>query len=740
MKKCASFLFMLGFLTSTHGVLAQGTAFTYQGQLQNNGSPANGHYDFAFALFNSADTNSGEVGAGLTNVDVGVTNGLFTTTLDFGAGIFTGSNYWLHVGVQTNAGAGGFTLLMPLQEITPSPYAIFSGGVPASGISGTIGLGQLPPGIVTSNDAANVSLTGSFAGNGGGLTNIAASSLAANGLATFQTLSYTQNGTYSMVVPPGATNMVVKLWGAGGQTVDGKSGGGGAYSTVALPVSPGQSYAVVVGQSGDAGGGASSGVSPGGGGLGGGSYTNGGTGGQATSLFYFTGADYITKAVAGGGGGGGAEGAGGAGGNPGGGSYGGYNGTGGANGQSYAAVATTTGVGAFTSAAGAGGGAITGLNNFGGGGGGGGFGGGGGSGAGPGGQYNSDPSSGGGSYGSTIVTGSGANAGNSADSSYVSPNGRADQDGLVVVTFSGPQSSLSDYIQAAGFIGNGSLLTSLNAAQLSGSATLSNLTLTGSLTFDNTNFDTAVGLDALIANSSGDDNTAIGASSLGANTDGAQNTAVGCGSLSSNTHGGYNIAVGFNALALNQSGSYNLAMGYFALYHNVTGLGNIAIGDGAGDVIGSGDNNIDIGNPGVSTDTGIVRIGNVGAQTATYLTGAVYGTSFNATSDRKAKENFKPVVARSVLDKIAALPITEWNYKTDTKAEHIGPMAQDFQAAFGLNGTDDKHISLIDEGGVALAAIQGLNQKLNEKDAEIAALKQSVAELKQMLQTLAQKK
>jgi hypothetical protein len=70
-------------------------------------------------------------------------------------------------------------------------------------------------------------------------------------------------------------------------------------------------------------------------------------------------------------------------------------------------------------------------------------------------------------------------------------------------------------------------------------------------------------------------------------------------------------------------------------------------------------------------------------------------------------------------------------------------MAQDFHAAFNV-GTDDKHIAVVDEGGVALAAIQGLNQKLEEeakaKDAEIAALKQSVAELKQLVQSLAERK
>jgi hypothetical protein len=78
---------------------------------------------------------------------------------------------------------------------------------------------------------------------------------------------------------------------------------------------------------------------------------------------------------------------------------------------------------------------------------------------------------------------------------------------------------------------------------------------------------------------------------------------------------------------------------------------------------------------------------------------------------------------------VASLPVTEWNYKTDQAGvQHIGPMAQDFQAAFGLDGKDDKHISVVDEGGVALAAIQGLNQKLqdelNREDAENAKLKQ----------------
>ena len=117
-----------------------------------------------------------------------------------------------------------------------------------------------------------------------------------------------------------------------------------------------------------------------------------------------------------------------------------------------------------------------------------------------------------------------------------------------------------------------------------------------------------------------------------------------------------------------------------------------------------------------------------------YNSGDVYGKSFNSTSDRNAKKDFSPVNPEKVLAKVAALPITEWQYKVDPSGiEHLGPMAQDFHAAFGLNGGDDKHISVIDEGGVALAAIQGLNQKLEQKleqqETEITKLNQVVAEL-----------
>jgi hypothetical protein len=106
-------------------------------------------------------------------------------------------------------------------------------------------------------------------------------------------------------------------------------------------------------------------------------------------------------------------------------------------------------------------------------------------------------------------------------------------------------------------------------------------------------------------------------------------------------------------------------------------------------------------------------------------------------SDRNAKKNFKPVDTVAVLEKLAAIPIERWNYQweKDSDVPHLGPMAQDFKGAF-YPGRDDKTISMLEFDGVALAAIQGLNQKLDEKDSEIQTLKQSVAELKQLVSQL----
>ncbi|HEX4121123.1 MAG TPA: tail fiber domain-containing protein [Verrucomicrobiae bacterium] len=93
------------------------------------------------------------------------------------------------------------------------------------------------------------------------------------------------------------------------------------------------------------------------------------------------------------------------------------------------------------------------------------------------------------------------------------------------------------------------------------------------------------------------------------------------------------------------------------------------------------------------------------------INGVTVNGTFNNLSDRNAKQNFTPVSSVQMLEKVAQLPVSEWSYKEDPNTRHVGPVAQDFYASFNI-GTDDKHIAPIDEGGVALAAIQGLDQKV----------------------------
>ena len=97
--------------------------------------------------------------------------------------------------------------------------------------------------------------------------------------------------------------------------------------------------------------------------------------------------------------------------------------------------------------------------------------------------------------------------------------------------------------------------------------------------------------------------------------------------------------------------------------------------------------------------------------------------SWFSLSDRNAKTAVQPVDGREVLKKVAALPLNTWQYKTqESKYRHMGPMAQDFYAAFQL-GETDKGIDTVDADGVALAAIQGLNAVLADKEREIGNLR-----------------
>jgi len=145
---------------------------------------------------------------------------------------------------------------------------------------------------------------------------------------------------------------------------------------------------------------------------------------------------------------------------------------------------------------------------------------------------------------------------------------------------------------------------------------------------------------------------------------------------------------------------------------------------------------------GAVTPFTILAGGNVGIGTETpteklHVAGNVrIDGSIAESSDVNAKENFVPVEEGEVLEALAGIPISTWNYKADDPAvRHMGPMAQDFYAAFGL-GEDDRHIAPLDTNGVAIAAIQELNQRVQEQDAQIAALQQQNAALEVRLAAL----
>ncbi len=105
-------------------------------------------------------------------------------------------------------------------------------------------------------------------------------------------------------------------------------------------------------------------------------------------------------------------------------------------------------------------------------------------------------------------------------------------------------------------------------------------------------------------------------------------------------------------------------------------------------------------------------------------------SSWSVVSDRNAKANFAPVDGVAILDALVGLPIATWNYTTQAEGiRHMGPMAQDFYAAYGL-GETDTGISTVDADGVALAAIQGLYTVVQEKDAALAAQQAEIAALR----------
>ena len=186
----------------------------------------------------------------------------------------------------------------------------------------------------------------------------------------------------------------------------------------------------------------------------------------------------------------------------------------------------------------------------------------------------------------------------------------------------------------------------------------------------------ATGWRALFRNDVGEENTATGAQSLFHNTTGSSNTATGARALLSNTEGHENTATGYQALLSNTIGFDNTAYGECALCSVTTGGSNIGLGTFAGDHLTTGSFNIEIGNEGLTNDSGTIRLGTQGYQERTFVAGisgvAVAGdpvvVNFSgqlgvASCSARFKDEIKPMGKAS--EAILAFKPVTFHYKKD---------------------------------------------------------------------------
>ena len=745
LQAAAIFLLLFTLNSQLSTVRAQGTAFTYQGRLNNSGSSAAGTYDFRFRL--SADALGNTVLATTFTNGIPITNGLFTTTLDFGPGFFNGSNYWLEVDVRTN-GAGTYVALTPLQPLTPAPYAVFantasnlSGVLPAAQISGTVASANLSGtyGNTLTLNNTNNAFNGTFSGSGANVTGVNAASL--NGLNKTNFWQTSGNsGTTSGANFLGTTdNQPLEFW------VNNQRGlrlqPGNVFSA-GLPVPPGlQGATSLVGglnQNSIAAG--VQGATIAGGGdveffnFGDGSSTNfnhntisgsfgtadGATisGGIANSVN-----DGRAATVSGG-----------------------ENNT---AGNSDAVVAGGTFNSANGDTATVGGGQNNQANGR--------------RGTVPGGDSNIAAGR------ESFAAGRGAQANFDSDFVWADSFGQA---GLPV-TFA--STGIDQFlIRAGGGVGigtttprhqldvNGNIflgtaqsgavfteigdtlylgapmkyLSSKLGAQVEGTTDWLNLMchpLSHGIMFGTagpSDADPHSAPNPLMVIQPGG-NVGIGITAPGKKLEVAKSvSAVGAGSsidssvllrLDNTASDGNTSSPDFAGIGFGQNSTRQAIVGGT--------FGNDYLDFYTGGVLTAPKVRIDF--------NGRVGIGTAAPTQALHVIGNILASgTITGSSDRNVKTNFASISPTDVLEKVAGLPITRWNYDADLGVAHIGPMAQDFYAAFNV-GMDDRHISMVDADGVALAAIQGLNEKLEVRsqklEAENVELKARLEKLERLL-------
>jgi hypothetical protein len=617
-----------------------GTAFSYQGRLASSGQPAQGTYDFRFAVYD-ADTGSGLLAGPVTNAAIEVMNGLFTVNLDFRSGLFDGSARWLEIGVRTNGSTEAFTVLSPRQELSPSPQALYASSAGRALSAATAD---------AVSDAA-VTTVGILDGS------VLAADLAAGqvvkSLNTLKDDVVLAAGPEVTITPAGNTLTVSgsadwKLGGNAGTTP--ATDFVGTTDRQALELRVNNLRALRLEPN-----------------------TNG-----APNVIGGAPVNFVTPGAIG---------------------------------------ATIGGGGALDSS--------------------------------------------GSTYSNTITAWFGTISGgeeNTVNASTATIGGGAantiEQDAWFAVISGGVGNTIDIWAPYSTLGGGERNLIGQDAigATIAGGTFNTNRAQHGSI---GGGFQNAVGgywgtisgggynsigdgsSDASIAG--GYDNR-IGASTSPSAIGGGRENRIADGSRYNVISGGLSNAIPPTAVCAtipggfqNTATSYCFAAGQRA---SATNVGTFVWADSTEAPFGS-----------ATTNEFAVRA----TGSARFVTGVdpsgipVAGVSLAAGSgswstlcDRYAKEHFEPADGQDILSRVATLPIQTWSYQSQNPSiRHIGPVAQDFFAAFQV-GEDDRHISTVDADGVALAAIQGLNRKVEADNAslrsELRAKETRITELEHRLQ------
>jgi len=705
---------------------AQVTAFTYQGRLNNGAGPVTGIYDLEFAICSAASNSAPNIA--VTNTAVPVTNGLFTALVDFGAAPGSFATRWLEIGVRTNGGTGSFTTLAPRQQLTATPYAFVA--LTASNLSGTVSAAQLPASVFTNGATSGIALGAGTVAYDSTSTAIGIGTTAGRDDSTALGNSATATGANSTALGRSASASGDDCTALGGAA----QAGGDGSTALGVDAAAHGYHASALGFDTMAQGNSSIALGDSAIATGVGSIALGGTASGLGSTALdgaVASADFSLAA-------------------------------------GPASIATNTGAFVW---------ADTHTNNFT--------------------TFYSvrdNEFAVRAAGGVRFVT---SGAGLALDGTVSASSFTGDGGGLTNLNAGSitsgtlslnqlPYQVVKNFASVGGSIGlgddaiaNDDGTTALgDTAWATGEAS----TALGQLSAASSYGSIALGFSA---KASGANSTALGSESqasggasvaLGFSAKASGSYSTVAGGSGNSAAGDYSFAAGSQACATN-AGAFVWADTQNTNFCSTTtnefsirAQNGVRIQADKGIHLNAADEPLivrdwdafaanapaskaGIGRWGLFMEPTRLTIGIPSNDVPNrYFQIAKYSTNGAATqlvlvdqagnltaagtltgsSDRNAKEHFNAVNSCDVLARVAAMPVSEWNYKSDPATRHIGPMAQDFYAAFSV-GMDDRHISMVDADGVALAAIKGLNQKLNEKDAEIQELKARLDKLERLM-------